>query len=73
MEQKNQTSRDYIAGQNLKLAIKKSEWKTQAKFAEAFHVDKRTVERWCQRNDSVSCLEEIAEFLGIRLQELLSL
>ena len=30
---------DYIAGQNLKRAIKKSKWKTQANFAEAFGVD----------------------------------
>ena len=66
-------SRDYIAGQNLKRAIKESEWKTQAKFAEAFNVDKRTVDRWCKRIDSISRIEQLAEFLNISISSLLSL
>ena len=64
---------DYIAGQNLKRAIKKSKWKTQANFAEAVGVETRTIERWCKRIDSVSRIEQLADFLGLSVPNMLSL
>ena len=52
------------AGKNLKRLIRLSEYKTQAKFAEAFGADERTVGRWCREGiDSLSRLEELADFL----------
>ena len=65
-------SLDYVAGRNLKRYIKESKWKTQASFAEAFHADIRSIERWCKRIDSIRQIQELAEFLGVDPLALLS-
>ena len=60
-------------GSNLKRAIKRSEWRTQERFAEAFGAEVRTVGRWCNEGiDKLSLIQQIADFLGIDVWTLLS-
>ena len=67
------TSLEKIVGANVQRAIKASKWKTQAKFAEAFGADERTVGRWCNQGiDKFSLLQQIADFLGVDVYALLS-
>jgi hypothetical protein len=70
-----QTKKDLgkTVGANLKRAIRESKWKTQAKFAEAFYTEERTVGRWCNQGiDKLSLIQEIADFLEIDVFALLS-
>lgn len=63
-----------VVGANLKRAIKNSKWKTQARFAEAFGAEDRTVGRWCNQGiDKLSLIQQIADFLEIDVLTLLSL
>lgn len=63
-----------VVGANLKRAIKDSKWKTQARFAEAFGAEDRTVGRWCNQGiDKLSLIQQIADFLEIDVLTLLSL
>lgn len=63
-----------VVGANLKRAIKESKWKTQARFAEAFGAEDRTVGRWCNQGiDKLSLIQQIADFLEIDVLTLLSL
>ena len=63
-----------IVGANLKRAIKASQWRTQARFAEAFGAEERTVGRWCNEGvDKLSLIQQIADFLDIDVLALLSL
>ena len=62
-----------IVGANLKRAIKKSKWRTQEKFSEAFGAEVRTVGRWCNQGiDKLSLVQQIADFLEIDVFALLS-
>ncbi len=62
-----------IVGENLKLLIKKSRFKTQENFAnEGMHVDPVTVRRWIHRGiKDVNTIKEIADILEINFWELL--
>ena len=63
-----------IVGDNLKRAIKESRWRTQARFAEAFGTEDRTVGRWCNQGiDKLSLVQQIADFLELDVYALLSL
>ena len=67
------TTLEQIVGGNLKREIKKSVWKTQAKFAEAFGADVRTIGRWCNEGiDQLSLIQQLADFLDIDVYTLLS-
>lgn len=73
MEQTN-IDLNKIVGANLKRAIKKSKWRTQEKFSEAFGAEVRTVGRWCNQGiDKLSLVQQIADFLEIDVFALLSL
>ena len=73
MEQKK-LNLNLVVGANLKRAIKASKWRTQARFAEAFGAEIRTVGRWCNEGiDKLSLVEQIADFLEISALSLLSL
>lgn len=73
MEQKIQ-SLSLIAGANLKQLIKESKYKTQEEFAFEFGTDVRTVGRWINHGiDRISTLEQIADFFGIAVSDILSL
>ena len=73
MEQTNMDL-NKIVGANLKRAIKKSKWRTQEKFSEAFGAEVRTVGRWCNQGiDKLSLIQQIADFLEIDVFALLSL
>ncbi|MBO5287510.1 MAG: helix-turn-helix transcriptional regulator [Clostridia bacterium] len=73
MEQQNKAPLSKIVGANLKRLIKKSRWKTQEKFAEAKHVDIKTVNRWVNGGiNKFDLAEEIADFLGIDVYTLLT-
>ena len=73
MEQTN-IDLNKIVGANLKRAIKKSKWRTQEKFSEAFGAEVRTVGRWCNQGiDKLSLVQQIADFLEIDVLALLSL
>ena len=62
-----------LVGKNLKRFIKESPYRTQAKFAEAFNTDERTVRRWCNEGvDKLSLVQQLADFLGIDALALLS-
>ncbi|HBN12777.1 MAG TPA: hypothetical protein DD415_04090 [Clostridiales bacterium] len=62
-----------IAGKNLKRLIKTSKYKTQEEFAYCFGTDVRTVSRWVNNGiNNLDTLQEIAEFLGIEVLELLN-
>ena len=70
----NNTDLSVIVGVNLKRAIRESEWRTQAKFAEAFGAEERTVGRWCNQGiDKLSLIQQIADFLNIDVLALLSI
>ncbi len=72
MEQTN-IDLNKIVGANLKRAIKKSKWRTQEKFSEAFGAEVRTVGRWCNQGiDKLSLVQQIADFLEIDVFALLS-
>ena len=72
MEQTN-IDLNKIVGSNLKRAIKKSKWRTQEKFSEAFGAEVRTVGRWCNQGiDKLSLVQQIADFLEIDVFALLS-
>ena len=72
MEQTN-IDLNKIVGANLKRAIKKSKWRTQEKFSEAFGAEVRTVGRWCNQGiDKISLVQQIADFLEIDVFALLS-
>ena len=72
MEQSN-IDLNKIVGANLKRAIKKSKWRTQEKFSEAFGAEVRTVGRWCNQGiDKLSLVQQIADFLEIDVFALLS-
>ena len=72
MEQTN-IDLNKIVGANLKRAIKKSKWRTQEKFSEAFGAEVRTVGRWCNQGiDKLSLVQQIADFLEIDVFTLLS-
>ena len=59
------------AGKNLKRIIKEHHL-TQEKFAELKHVDPTTVRRWIANGiDKLSIIEEIAEFFGITVSDIL--
>ena len=71
MEQTNLNPKKIIGGK-LKRAIKKSKWRTQEGFAEAFHTATRNVVRWCNEGiDSIELLWTIADFLEIDVYTLL--
>ena len=71
MKQNNKSLNQKV-GANLKLAIKNSEWKTQARFSEAFGAAGRTVGRWCNGGiDSFILAEQLADFLNIDVSTLL--
>ncbi len=73
MEQKYQ-SLGLVAGANLKRLIKESKYKTQEEFAFEFGADVRTVGRWVNQGiDKLSIIEQIAEFFGIDVLDVLSL
>ena len=62
-----------IVGANLKRLIKSSTYKTQARFAEAFGAEERTVSRWCNEGiDKLSLLVQIADFFDTDVLTLLS-
>ena len=70
----NNTDLSVIVGVNLKRAIRESEWRTQAKFAEAFGAEERTVGRWCNQGiDKLSLIQQIADFPNIDVLALLSI
>ena len=70
----NNTDLSVIVGVNLKRAIRESEWRTQAKFAEAFGAEERTVGRWCNQGiDKLSLIQQIADFLNVDVLALLSI
>ena len=72
MEQTNMDL-NKIVGANLKRAIKKSKWRTQERFSEAFGAEVRTVGRWCNQGiDKISLVQQIADFLEIDVFALLS-
>ena len=72
MEQTN-IDLNKIVGANLKRAIKKSKWRTQEKFSEAFGAEVRTVGRWCNQGiDKLTLVQQIADFLEIDVFTLLS-
>ena len=72
MEQTN-IDLNKIVGANLKRTIKKSKWRTQEKFSEAFGAEVRTVGRWCNQGiDKLSLVQQIADFLEIDVFALLS-
>lgn len=61
-----------IVGENLKLQIKKSKFKTQENFANAKSVDATTVRRWIKHGvRDIDVIVEIAELLEIDFWELL--
>ncbi|MBR2650173.1 MAG: helix-turn-helix transcriptional regulator [Clostridia bacterium] len=67
------TALNVAVGANLKLAIKRSKWKTQERFSEAFGAAGRTVGRWCNGGiDSFMLAQQLADFLGIDVFALLS-
>lgn len=73
MEQKYQ-SLGLVAGANLKRLIKQSSYKTQEEFAYVFGTDVRTVGRWINHGiDRLSTIEQIADFFGIAVSDILSL
>lgn len=73
MEQKNQAL-CLVAGAKLKQLIKQSKYKTQEEFAFEFGIDVRTIGRWINRGiDSLSTIEQIAEFFGVAVSDILSL
>ena len=58
-------------GKNLKAEIKKS-GRSQAKFAEEYGCDVRTVNRWCTQGiKDVDLIEDLARFLSLDLYELI--
>ena len=61
------------AGKNLKNLIKKSEFKTQDKFAvDGIHVDPVTVRRWIHSGiKDINTIQEIADIFGVDFMELL--
>ena len=62
-----------VVGANLKRLIKESEYRTQARFAEAYFVDERTVRRWVSQGvEKVYIIDELAEFFKIDRMSLLS-
>ena len=70
-----QTNKDLgaIVGANLKRLIKNSPYKTQARFAEAFGAEERTVGRWCNEGvDKLSLIVQLADFLDTDVLTLLS-
>ena len=72
MKQK-QTELGKVVGANLKRLIKESEYRTQARFAEAYCVDERTVRRWVSQGiEKVYIIDEIADFFKIDRINLLS-
>ena len=72
MTQKNLTPAER-AGKNLKNLIKKSEYKTQERFAiEGIGVDPVTVRRWIAHGiKDINTIQEIADIFGVDLWELL--
>lgn len=69
----NEKDLNLLVGANLKRAIKRSKWKTQEKFASAFHVETRTIGRWCNEGiDSITTIQQLADFLEISVLTLLS-
>lgn len=72
MEQ-NPKSLGSIAGENLKRLIKQSKYKTQEEFAFEFGSDVRTIGRWINNGiDRISTIEQIADFFGIAVSDILS-
>ena len=72
MKQKR-TELGKVVGANLKRLIKESEYRTQARFAEAYCVDERTVRRWVSQGiEKVYIIDEIADFFKIDRIDLLS-
>ena len=69
----NRTELGKVVGANLKRLIKESEYRTQARFAEAYCVDERTVRRWVSQGiEKVYIIDEIADFFKIDRISLLS-
>ena len=69
----NRTDLGRVVGANLKRLIKESEYRTQARFAEAYFVDERTVRRWVSQGvEKVYIIDELAEFFKIDRMSLLS-
>ena len=69
----NRTDLGKVVGANLKRLIKESEYVTQAKFAEAYCVDERTVRRWISKGvEKVYIIDELANFFNIDRMSLLS-
>ena len=69
----NRTDLGKVVGANLKRLIKESKYVTQAKFAEAYCVDERTVRRWISKGvEKVYIIDELADFFNIDRMSLLS-
>lgn len=69
----NRTDLGKVVGTNLRRLIKGSAYRTQAKFADAFGVDERTVRRWVSGGiEKVYIIDEIADFFMIDRMSLLS-
>ncbi len=62
-----------IAGENVKRLIKESRYRTQEEFAYEFGAEIRTVSRWLNLGiKNIDTLQEIAEFLSVEVEELLT-
>ncbi len=62
-----------IAGENVKRLIKESRYRTQEEFAYEFGAEIRTVSRWLNLGiKNIDTLQEIAEFLSVEIEELLT-
>ncbi len=71
MERTNHKLDSVTVGANLKRYIKEK-YGTQAKFAEAFGADVKTVGRWCRGElDKFSLAQQLADFLEIDVFALL--
>ena len=69
----NRTDLGRVVGANLKRLIKESEYRTQARFAEAYFVDERTVRRWVSQGvEKVYIIDELADFFKVDRMSLLS-
>ena len=61
-----------IAAQNLRRVVENhATLNTQERFAEAMHVDVRTVRRWYKMLDSLTLIKQAADVLGISDLDLL--
>ena len=69
----NRTDLGRVVGANIKRLIKESEYRTQARFAEAYFVDERTVRRWVSQGvEKVYIIDELADFFKVDRMSLLS-